>query len=358
MGKTPKGTVTEGSLDLALGCNSLSFAVVCNNYESDDFYKTILSRIASYHPFWKQFLNASHNTYPGGLHIALSEQHVTRKLKPDEELFAWSKVELAEIYQMSSIGLPLTPNPRGAQATLLHAEAIAGFSDTEIKEILSGRVIMDGLAAMQIQERGLGDLLGAIVTPFPRADCLERFADDPINNGFEKRVWRWTVLGHNKNDFALKATGPMREITFFEDTNGQHVATGTALIENRLGGRIAIFGRYPWNPVINSALRLQMLRVADWVSDQKLPVILETSAQVVVIPRVNSDGQLKALFLLNATIDTTPPLTLTLRGCSSTTMTWIQPETDNQSIDVIQQENDIQIVIPPLAAWSEGFLIT
>lgn len=150
----------------------------------------------------------------------------------------------------------------------------------------------------------------------------------------------------------------MREITSFKDANGQHVATGTALIENNLGGRIAIFGRYPWDTVINSALRLQMLRIADWVSDQKLPAILETAAQVIVIPRVNSTGQLKALFLLNVTIDATPPLTLTLRGCHSSTMTWIQPETDSQNINVIQHKNDTQVIIPSIPPWSEGFLIT
>lgn len=57
MGKTARGTVVESTLDLAMGCNCLSYAILCSRHEPMEWYgQTLLSRLAAWRPFWQRII--------------------------------------------------------------------------------------------------------------------------------------------------------------------------------------------------------------------------------------------------------------------------------------------------------------
>ncbi|MBM3889170.1 MAG: hypothetical protein FJ388_08590, partial [Verrucomicrobia bacterium] len=89
MGKTPHGTVVESSLDLALGCRGLSFAILCSGHELPAGYEPILARIAAWRAFWEQYVRANANTMPGGLEVVYGMNHAGRLMDADEKPFAW-----------------------------------------------------------------------------------------------------------------------------------------------------------------------------------------------------------------------------------------------------------------------------
>jgi hypothetical protein len=321
------------------------------------YYESIFERIASYRPFWARCLDAWTGAYPGGLMAALGVSPVERPVDPADKPFAWANVDLSPIYRLSAIGLPVSVDRRGACATIIHQNAVATFRDDELRRIIKGGVVMDGASALAIQTRGLGAELGITVSEFPRKDCFERFTDDAINADNAGSIWRASLIGANAPRFSLSSANPQfRPLGVYEDFNGVDIGVAAAAIETPAGGRVVIFGRDPWEPIISHSLRARLLRVADWVSGERLPVILETDAQAVVVPRVDLDGTLRSVFVLNASIDRTPSLSLTLRGASGDGGVWFTPDLPSQIIRLVDVPGGKAAQIPPLAGWSVGCL--
>jgi hypothetical protein len=356
MGKTPHGTVMESSLDLALGCNSLSYAIICWGYEPMSWYEKILERIASYRPFWEEYVAANENTVPGGLEIAFGSNHARRAMLPGEKPFAWAYVSFNEIHQLACIGLPLCVGPKVACGSVLHAKAVPGLSDEELENVLSGGVVTDGAAALLVQERGMGNLLGMRVGEWDRRDCFERFSDNPINGAAKGHSWA-AVLRPVRPFIIDEVRSGGHVLGRYEDRNGRKAGIAAAAAENERGGKVAVLGYDAWEHVASGAMRTRLLGAADWVSGGKLPVIIEEPAQVVAVPRVAPDGTLRSVFLLNASIDASPALTLRLRGVSGKNAGWLTPEQAESVIGLRVGPGEAVARVPPMPPWSVGVLI-
>jgi len=355
-GKTPHGTVIEGSLYFAMGCNSISYAILSSNHESLDFHRQLLSKIGSYRPFWESYVRRNLGSFPAGIEIPLGRSHVTRPLTDGEKPFDWARVSLDSIYQLASTGLPLCAASALASAAILHADAVPGLTDDELKVILSGGVMMNGAAAILIQERGFGDLLGVRVTRIKRIDVYERMTSDPLNIGFAGKSWMlW--LESSTPAFFLEAIGDsVRSLGDYVNSNESRVGMATSLSENALGGRVAVFGYFDWVPDPSSARRNQYVAAADWISRERLPVILHSLSQAMVVPRVNSDGELLSVFVLNVSIEQIDMLELEFRNPVATSCRWITPEGSESVLDVVKGPHGDRYRTPSLAAWACAYI--
>lgn len=353
-GKSAHGLAVESSLDLAMGCNSLSYAILCSGHEPMAWYETLLSRIAAYRPFWKELVRINAGTHPGGLDVRLGLAHAARKVQPDEAPFAWSAVNLDSVYNLAFLGLPLCTSAESTGAAILHADAVAGLSDRELRRMLSGGVMMDGLAAMRIQERGLGKWLGVRVKPIAKPiPFREKISGDPLNGAYAGR--QWNSNGNATGAFLLQpVSSRVRVLGHYEDRLDAQRGVATVLARNPVGGRVAVFGYFGWEGAPSGPKRHQYLAAADWIMRGKLPAVIQTTAQVMVVPRVNAKGRLVSVFLLNASIDATPPLTLRLRGVKARTARWLVPEEETTTLRLTSDRSDKLVPTPALAAWSVG----
>jgi len=136
LGKTPRGTALEATLDLAVGCNSVSFALMSSRAEPLSFYERIVECIGSHRSFWDELLEANQDTVPGGLDVLLGRSQVARPVDPGEDAFSWARVDLSDVYQMVYIGIPLSPGSSHAPGAILHGNAVGGFADEELTDIL------------------------------------------------------------------------------------------------------------------------------------------------------------------------------------------------------------------------------
>jgi hypothetical protein len=275
---------------------------------------------------------------------------------PEEKPFAWSHVSFNEIYQLAAIGLPLCVGPRGACGIVLHAKAVPGLSDDELKEVLSSGILMDGAAALLVKERGMGKLLGMDVNEWDRRDCFERFSDNPINGAARGHSWA-VVLKAVRSLIIEQVRSGGHVLGRYEDRHGEKAGIASAAAENELGGRIAIFGYDAWEHVASAALRTRLLGAADWVSGGKLPVIIEEPAQVVAVPRVTPEGTLRSVFLLNASIDASPALTLRLRRVAGKNAGWLTPDQAEAVVGLRVDRDEAVAKVPPMPPWSVGALI-
>ena len=210
MGKTAHGTVVESTLDLAMGCNCLSYAILCSGHEPMEWYgQTLLSRLAAWRPFWERIIADNRGTQLGGLDIALGRGQVARPLRDGEKPFAWAQIDLGQLSQLATLGLPLCPDSPAACGSLLHADAVDGFTDAELKRLLAGGLVIDGAACVRLNERGLGSLLGVTAERLHPLDCHERLTADPINGPHAGRQWwLWFASEHRRSTVCGRPREP------------------------------------------------------------------------------------------------------------------------------------------------------
>jgi hypothetical protein len=351
-GKSTHTLAIESSLDLALGCNSLSFAVLCSGHEPMSWYEPILGKLSACRPFWEEYVRLNAGTMPGGLEVRLGMEQVGRPVKSGEPPFAWGGVELYREYFLSCLGLPLCMSERSASGCLLPADCVAGLADDELLKLLKGGLMLDGRAAMQVQDRGMGHLLGVRLSALGHpAPYRERISPDPLNGIYAGRNWN---SGTNPSGiFMLEALSPTATVLgSYVDRFGASHGSATVLFENTEGGRVAVFGYYGWEDAPSGAKRNQYLAAADWIARGRLPVVVQTTAQVMVVPRVNQKGDLLSVILLNASFDSTPPMKLRLRGVSCQSARLLVPENDDRALALVDDGTDKLCTTPPLPPWS------
>lgn len=359
MGKTAHGTVVESTLDLAMGCNCLSYAILCSGHEPMEWYgQTLLSRLAAWRPFWERFIADNRDTQLGGLDIALGRGQVARAVRDGEKPFAWAQVDLGELSQLATLGLPLCPDSPAACGSLLHAEAVDGFSDAELKRLLAGGLVIDGAACVRLNERGLGSLLGVTAERLHPLDCHERLTGDAINGPHAGREWWLWFASERSAIYRLRLTGGTKGRVLGEaiDAAGKPAGAASVAVENELGGRVAILGFEGWDHSLSSAKRWQMLAAADWASGGRLPALIETPVAVMAVPRLDATGGVATLTLLNASIDATPPLVARVRRPAGSRASWVLPGQADVALASRAEGTDCVLSVPSIAAWSIGYV--
>jgi hypothetical protein len=354
-GKSAQGIAVEATLDLAMGCNSLSFAIFCSGHEPMRWYDDLLARLAAWRPFWDAYAGLNAGSKPSGFRVCLGPRHVSRSLRDDEPPFGWTTIDLSTAYALAPLGLPLCATPDSANPVLLHSEAVDGFSVAELKRIFAGGVLLDGQAAWRLQERGLGDLLGMAVTRLSAPISCREWIPDPVQVGQGRS---WNSWGNPSGAYQLTwRTGSVVPVGLYHDRFNAERGVATALSENHIGGRVAVFGYFGWEAAPSGAKRDQYLAAADWVSDSRLPVIVRTWAQVVVVPRVDSQGRLVSVLLLNASIDSTPELDIVLRGIDVEQVGWMVPEHEDIFLRLVTVDQGKACRTPVLLPWSVAVLV-
>lgn len=363
--KTPQGLAVESALALAMGCNSLSYAILCSAHEPAANHARYLETIRAHRPFWEDYLAVNKDTQLAGIEIPMSRDQAARPPRAGEAPFAWASINLDPVYQMATIGVPLIPSGKFCKAAILHPDAIDGFSDQELEASLTQGALVTGEGAFRIQQRGLGRLLGVRVTRHEKvSDLFERVSDDPLNGSHAGCPWAlWLSAGASVYSCA-PLTASVRCLGSLEKTDGSSAGMATALIETECGGRIAIFGYSHWVshaegylPSPSTARWNQFAAAADWVAHDRLPVRVHTPTQIVVLPRVTSSGALRSLFVLNPSIDSSPEIICELRSAGSAAFSWKTPGQPDLDIDFWNEGLMIYVHLPSLPPWSFGVLV-
>jgi hypothetical protein len=158
----------------------------------------------------------------------------------DEQLY-WGS------YLLAKFGIPYTTRADGGGPALLVGDVAETMPDDEIRELLSGGVLMDGPSATLLAARGFGDLVGADVTPI---EGRPRIVDEQI-----RPEAGCTARGRHTNAFYVFFAGsegtaerfvrlaPHEGAEVWSDfygPDGKVVMPSVVLSRNRLGGRVGI----------------------------------------------------------------------------------------------------------------------
>ena len=205
---------------------------------------------------------------------------------------------------LAKFGFPMTTKPSGA--TVLFGETAHRLSETQLKEMFKGAVLVDSTAALRLTERGFGGWLGCSVKyaedelEFARSRVLP-VAGSRVNglNPYDYHILEpvTPVPGWDmKMDYVRITPGTSSETWVrYEDTEGRTVAPSFVVSKNPLGGTTAVmsfavkdnFREWLYSPEMQDVWR----NFFDRATGGALDVTATRAPSTWLAARVSDDGK-------------------------------------------------------------------
>ncbi|MBE6650711.1 MAG: hypothetical protein E7613_05300 [Ruminococcaceae bacterium] len=205
--------------------------------------------------------------------------------------------------QLSEISVPVTANLRNAVAAIVVGDEWEEFSDSEIKDILSKNVLTDGKGLSVLNRRGFrNNTCGEVKKTFTNG-VTERFTQDTVNGEF-KNITRAASMDiyYEGDAYLLKADEDSRIIS--QLMTGETELGESFVMGERQRNKIAVDGYLMPNQAQTASKRHQLINVFQWLSGNKLPIVIKKSIKVVPIVR-GKNGIPECIMLCNAHFDAT-----------------------------------------------------
>ena len=333
--KTAAGMRLEALCALGAGMNGLSYFAFDSSLESPAWAgRQVFGPIARDAEFFRGFIRANEGTRPCGLSIAPSAERV------DPEAIMH--------------GVPLLTAPGDGRGTYLTGEAAANATDAELQALLAnGGLVIDGDALERLSVRGLTSAFGGLKAVRTPASVAERYTDDPLNAEFSTPIHR--RFGTDSYFCSAPQADRVRVLGEYF-AHGRKIGDGTLLVEHG-GRRYALLGSAFWSGSLSSDRLLQLSRLADWASGDRLPVRIEAPAHVALFARVRADGAFASVVVCNARLDETEGIALRVRGVvGDGSFVWQEPGGRPVRLSGRRDGADFIVPLPKMAAWHAGVL--
>jgi hypothetical protein len=313
--KAARTVINECTAALMMGCTGIAFTLFPFTEVSFEDYDRVLGAVGSERPAWEALLEGRTSLplvgfWPADNRMLMANRQV------DATGWFWEHgvYEIQQPNETAEMGLPLTTDPKSACGVLLAGKVAEAFATEELRGFLAKGVLMDGFALGVLWARGLGELTG--VKPGERipAGITERLTNHPLNGryaGDRRDILAGPADGVCSLAPAAEGVGDLAHLV---RGNGSDAGMCFSTYQNSLGGRVAVSTFGPWHRQGRSATRHRLLAVADWLTDRRLPVLIEQTVHLAPLMRVSPDGKRFALLLVNTGLDPTGPLTLRLRA--------------------------------------------
>lgn len=337
----------EVTLALAAGCTGVAFNHLNANPRMDELLAREVDELHQARPVWERYAAFAKDLPWQGLWPAYSWFMMAGMdctdgwFKEDNADYSITKPEA-----LGRIGLPLTVDQNAACATLFSGKTIRTFSEKELEKIFSGNVLMDVFALQELEKMGMESLAGVRSGKYHHCTS-ERLNGHPFNGPFEG-------FSHNglfQPAYDLLALDESVE-TLAYSADGYGTVYGSCLTkyENALGGKVVVSGYDCWRFISDPHKLWQFAAIADWM-DAPLTLRWANPLQVSRIqPFVRSNGQKAAVLLVNASLDTSEPVTVVLRG-SMTKAVALTKGGAELALPCTREEDRLCIQVPSIDNW-------
>ena len=305
-GKTAHGICVETMYYLAMGATQMSYAIICSAEEPMEWYSShYFKHLQRWHDFAQDYAAFNWGTEPGGINPYLSPQLNYTVPSPDNNPLAWGNTSSgSQIYELAALGFPFCPDGNYPVVLMLDEQGVAGIEDAEVRHLMENNNLVVNPATW---------------------DLLE-------SRGFTAEFQSETMPEELKDYRGFRMPG------------GHRLVVCSYSIEP-----IGISGK-DWHT---------RLHAMDWASGNRIPALLESSAQAVVIPRIDAKRNLRSVALLNCTISEEDSYTLRLRlGANQhpKRFVWKKNGAKDRILHPQQDGSDVILQVPLLEAWNFGWI--
>ena len=205
-----------------------------------------------------------------------------------------------------------------AKINMISGDEVDFFTDNELFDFCSKGLLLDGLAAQKMCERGLGKYMG-IKAESTRLRVSHEQMKNYTDSGSKSRLsllnGAFSTCKITIMDKAVKVFSDLMLSPWFHSPNSEYQCPGLTLFKNSLGGRVAVFATSVTNSgfgvrqsnFLNSFRKKQLMCLLEQMDEQSLlPVALDDIDLYVKYGNIKSLGKLLCVFNLN--LDTLPRL--------------------------------------------------
>jgi hypothetical protein len=314
--KSVQTLINESTVALAAGCNGVAYAMLKAFAGTLEDFTQRITAIEWERPHWELLSQAAEGTFPVGL-WAVQTDHLMARRRVDERGWFWDggPYSVSQTDTWAELGFPVTAEREHSCGTLLPGKICEALDDVELRQILSGGVILDGLALQELWQRGLGKFTGVKPGQAYQVGLWEYYTDHTLNGIYAGDSRATFVEGPTNAACELLPVGAdVGDLAHLRRVDGRDLGMCVSIFQNELGGRVAVRTYSPWTALGTLPERAQMLALAEWISGRTLPLVINRNLRLAPFMRCSADGQRFVLVLLNASLDDTGPFECKLRG--------------------------------------------
>ena len=337
--------IAETAAALAAGCTGVALNLMGISPDPCDEYLPYFDRIRDAKPFFDRLVSELGRSPCEGLWPAMTPDKIWAA-----GIGRGNADPLPCLTELAEIGLPPAYSRVGARVHLLAGDAVHAFSRSELEELFAEAVLVDGSALRHLQELGLAELAGFEIAGTRDRDTIERFTNDPLN-GVHVGWWRDCRPSFWRTDaFILRPLDPQaRLLTELIDFSGTVAGPVMGVFENRLGGRVAVAGYYPWTSLQNLSKSTQMKALCRWLSRDTLPAYVSSFHKIALWCRRDADGNL-VIPLINASFDSVTGVRLHVRGNHGWRL--LRANGEEQEVQAVGRDGEYAVLeLPEIAPW-------
>ncbi len=366
-GKSVGGTCVESSLNLAYGCNGLSYAIMASGRESLEARAVMWQAFRDHRPYWQgliddQVTEDGEKTGISGLRIAYFKD-MWRAVIPDDigREFYWAVPHNDAGRSLINKGIPLTYEDDYCGAYLLHPDIIKNLTDDNIRFLLTQNVYTDGASIQRLVERGFGDQLPVTAVTASRY-CSERYTDHEANGRCAGRIGAIdSYFGDRYRTGGRTVHGGFYTFTMGDGCEAlAHVVNtenaSSVLLKTHAGGTWIAEGMCLWAEVMNGTRRSRMALLADYLCGDKVPARLESDDRMAIIVRAKKDGSFVSATLQNTTIGDSYPIVVAVKADKDAQFVFSRPKMADVACTSEYKNGEHFVSVPVLVAWQTGTL--
>jgi hypothetical protein len=353
--KSVRTMINECTLVLMMGCNGFALNVL-NRYEGtlEDFHPHMRA-ITEERSRWKILVDSSAGLPLTGFWPADHPMLMANRVVDERGwFFEGGAYNIQAPNQLFEMGIPFAADSRHAQGTILAGKVAEAFTTEGLRDLLSKGVMLDVFALDVLWERGLGELTGVK----PGGDVLvpvtERFTDHPLNGPYAGFVREAYARPGERPGTLIPISAGVIDLSHLVRHDGTDLGSCLTLYTNELGGRVAVCSYAPWHRIGLGPKRRQVIAMADWLSEGRLPAIIDETVRVAPFVRQSPDGRFVAL-LFNTSLDATGKMTLHLRA-SPQQVSLVTDEGFRPLVTRVS-EGETVVEVPSIPPWTTITLV-
>jgi len=360
--KAARTTALEAASHVAAGCTGAAFNILSMHDEPLDEYEPLLAHIRDIRPFLDLMARTLGRSKPKGVYTGWNKDTwVANNLAEgtwmgEMGIFKSISDDADEIFE---IGIPACYRPAQASVTVLSGDIVLAMKEEEILRALSSGAYIDGKALEHLNGMGYSELTGFAVERWVSEDCIEVFADDPLNGPLvgrkrdARQSFRW--WGHPAamlKPLSESARILSRAVDYAE---AEIAPCCMGAFENRRGGRVAVAGYYPWTFLQNLSKSSQMKSLFRWLSRDGLPGYITSFHKINLWIRELETGGL-AIGLLNSSLDTAKDVTLMLLTDKAELSVFDMKCSETKVKSTAWDGPYRRFILPPIEGWQMRFI--
>ncbi len=298
--KGPFFTALEGLLYMTAGCTGTAFNILPGETlepieNSVAHIREINNKSAEYRVFSEKLAGLE----PFGISIY-----------QNRDIMAYTCGEWADSYpnlpqtELFNFGLPESYKKENSLCTILNEFSASSLSDNELKAVLSKGVYLDASALNVINSRGFSEYTGFDMGKEIPTDAIERYLPVSFNEGIEGKIRNCRQAFNFGPSVSIVPNSryaiPICELVDYQGNKLADCSMG--VFENKLGGRVAVGGYYPFSWISDSNKSKELIRVFDYLSGNKLPAFVNGYARLKTT--AFSNGKKLCVTLFNPSPDT------------------------------------------------------